>query len=120
MAEGAAIDADDEIVIARERRHGLLVGAIALVDPVGHVEGGARAHLAQPGQQEGGGGAPVDVIVGEDGDALAPLQGAQEAGRGLLHVAQGAGIGQEVAQGRGQEALGQLRRHLAAGQDLAE
>ena len=70
VAERSAIDADDQVVIARQRRHGGRVRAIALVDAVRDIKGGASPHLAQPVNEKRGRAAAVDIVVGEDGNAL--------------------------------------------------
>ena len=43
MGKRAAIDAEDQVMILRQRRHRRLVRPIALVDPVGDIERGLAA-----------------------------------------------------------------------------
>ena len=71
VTEGAAIDADDQVVALAEPAHRRHVRPVALVDPVGDVERRAEAHPPQPDQDQRRRGAAVDVVVGEDGDPLA-------------------------------------------------
>ena len=54
MAEGATVNADNQVVGRGERLHRRDVGAIALVDPVGDIECRVVAHRAQPDQQQCG------------------------------------------------------------------
>ena len=53
---------------AAARGHRGDVGAVAFVDPVGDVEGCLQPEAAEPDEEEGSGGAAVDIVVGEDGD----------------------------------------------------
>ncbi len=75
MRQGATIDTDDQIVIRRQRRHGLFVGAIPLINPVRHIKRRIMAHLAQPDQQQCGRAAAIDIIIGKDRNLFAVLQG---------------------------------------------
>ena len=51
----AAIDADDQIMIAPEGLHGGHIGAVTFVDAVGDIERRAASHGGQPDNQQGGG-----------------------------------------------------------------
>ncbi len=48
MAQRAAIDADDEVMQRRQIRHGGVVRAITLVDPIRHIKRRRAAHLPKP------------------------------------------------------------------------
>ena len=120
MREGAAIHADDQVMIAGKRLHRCLVRAIAFVDAVRDVESGVTSHLTKVGQQQGGTGATVDVIVGENGNPFAPVDRLQKPGAGPVHIAQGSRIGQKIAQARGQERVAIVGGHAALGQQPAE
>jgi hypothetical protein len=100
MAQRAAVDADDQVVRRAETAHRRHVRAVTLLDPVGDVERRRMAERAQPVQQERRRSAAVDVVIGEDRDALAAPQRGREAGGGGVHVAQARGIGHQVAQAR--------------------
>jgi len=120
VTEGAAVDAEDEVVAGGEAGHRGDVRAVAFVDAVGDVEGGFAPEMAEPDQEESRRGAAVDVVVGEDGDPFAGRHGAEEAVGGGGHVAQGEGVGQEVAQRGGEEGGRGLGRDPAGGEDAAE
>ena len=101
VADGAAIDGDDEARAARgEGGHRLAVGAVALDDAIGNVDRGRAAAGFEIFAQQRRARRAVDVVVAEDRDALAALDGALEARRRRLHVAQREGIGHQLAQGR--------------------
>src|SRR5262249_50872894 len=55
---------------------------------IGVAEGGAEG-----AGEEGGRGDAVDVVVAEDGDAFAPVDGADDAIDGGVHVGKGGGVG---------------------------
>jgi hypothetical protein len=59
--------------------------------------------------QERRGTAAVHVVIGENGDPSRAAAGPAMRG-GRVHVLQDGGVGQQVAQGRGEERLGLLRR----------
>ncbi len=107
--QGAAVDADDEVVRPPELGHRRHVRAIALVDAVGDVERRLAPERPQPVDQQRRRGGAVDVVVAEDGDAL-PAGGGlgQPAGR-PVHVGQRRGVGHQRAKRRrhvGVDALG--------------
>ncbi|GAB1362423.1 hypothetical protein MASR1M32_16590 [Rhodobacter sp.] len=120
MRERAAIDADDQRVICRKPLHGRDIRAVAFVDAVRDIERGLVPQGAQPDDQQGGRGPPVDVVIGKDGDPFAGGNGGQKAAGGLLHVAQAAGIGQQLFQRGGQKGLGPVGGDAAGSQDAAQ
>ena len=116
----AAVDAEDEVVGEGQGGHGGDVRAVALVDPVGDVERRGEAEVAEPGEEKGGGGASVDVVVGEDGDPFPARDGLEEAVGGGTHVLQRHRVGEEVAQGGGKEGGCGLGGDATGGEDAAE
>ena len=62
----------------------------------------------------------VDVVVAEDRDPLAALDGAGEPLRRRLHVAHDEGVGHQVAQGRIEIAVDRLRRDAPPGENPSE
>ncbi len=120
VAQRAAVDADDEVVAVAEPPHRRHVGAVALLDPVGDVERRVAAHRPQPAEDQRRRGAAVDVVVGEDGDPLAPVDRGEEPRRGAVHVAQARRVGHQVAQGGGEERRRFLGRHAAPGEDAPD
>ncbi len=120
MAEGAAIDTDDEVVLSCKPRHRGHVRAIAFVDPVGDIERGIPPRRPQPGQEQRGRCTAVDVVIGEDGDPLAVRDRRQEPCCRPLHVLQAARIGQEIAKLRIEEAPGLVRADAARDEKARE
>ncbi len=103
-ARRAAIDADDQPRSprrqAQQRRR---VRAVAFDQPVGDVRDHRAAESAEEaGHQRGGTGA-VHVIVAEHRDRLAPLHGKSQAISGGVHVGEQRRVGQQRAQGGGEE-----------------
>ena len=97
VREGAAIDANDQIVPRGQIGHGGRVRSVTFVDAVGDVERGVAAQLAEPVQEERGRGAAIDVVIRKDRHLL-PLEcRLDQSGGGGFHVAEGARIGQEIA-----------------------
>ena len=117
VAERAAIDADDQLMLLRQRGDGGDVGAIAFVDTVGDIQRRLAPLLAQPVDQQRGRGAAIDIVIGKDGDALPGASGVGDAGGGRSHVAQAQRIGQQVAQLRLQIACRLVRGNTARGQN---
>ena len=120
MAERAAIDADDQIGLGRQRLNRRDVRAIALVDAVGDIQHRLDALTAQPVDQQCGRGAAVYVVIGKDGDALRTGDGAQDARGRLVHVTQAQGIWQKIAQARLQIGLCLMCGEAAFGQNAAD
>ena len=70
VAQRPAVDADDEVVARPERLHRRHVRPVALLDPVRHVEGGARPSARSQARMSAAAGPAVHVVVGEDRDPL--------------------------------------------------
>jgi hypothetical protein len=104
VARRAAIHRDEEArAPRRERPDRLHVGAVPFRDAVGDVDLVVDAAVPQiPPEQRRGAGA-VHVVIAEDRDPLTAGHRVGEAGGGPVHVLDGEGIGQEVAQLRREE-----------------
>ena len=120
MRQRPAIDRDDQVVPRGQIAHGRLVRPITLVNPVGDVERGIVANGTEPVDQQRGRGRPVDVVIGEDRNPLAPPHRVGKARCGLLHVLQVPRIGHVVAETRVQEGLDLTRLDTPLSQDLGE
>ena len=96
MRKRAAVDADNEIVIARQPRHRLIIGAIALVNAVRDIKRRLLSHLAQVNQKQCRRRAAIYVVIGKDCNPLASFYRLEKPGGGLFHVLQAARIGEEV------------------------
>lgn len=116
VAGGAAIDGDDQLstVIDQlvDRRR---IGAVTFEDAVGDIDGRPDAEMAEKAKHQRRGGGAVDVVVTEDGDALAALDGAQKAGCRLFAIGQLMGIGHQAADRRIKEFDRLVHRHAAPG-----
>ncbi len=110
----AAVDGDDQrYPLPPQLQQRRRVRAIPLAQPVGNVQQRRGAHRREKAQQQRRGGRPVDIIVAEDGDALARLDRLHEPFRAGAHVLQPAGIGQELAQRRRKEGVDLADRDAA-------
>ncbi len=120
-AGGAAIDRHQQRrALSRQHADGFGVGAVALEQPVGNVDQRIEAAMPQmPGQQRGGGRA-VDVVVAEDRNSLAALDGVGQAGRRALHVDEDRRIGHQRLDGRIEESRNVLEPDAARGEHAAE
>ncbi len=88
-ARRAAIDGDDQRRPAlREFVDRLAVGAQALEQPVGNVDGGLEPLAPEEASQQRGRGGAVDVIVAEDRDLLLRPHRIGDPRRGKVHVDQ--------------------------------
>ena len=76
--------------------HGVHGEAIAILDAAGDIVTDPSAAAAQIIHQDGGGGDAIHVIVAENGDMLATLQGAADTADGSVHV-----LHQEGGKGEG-------------------
>ena len=107
----AAIDRDQKrCALARQHADRFAVGTVALGEAVGNMNARARAVSGQKPCQQCGGTGAVDIVIAEDGDALALLDRERQPGARALHVAQCIGVGQPVADARIEEA-----RHIVEG-----
>src|SRR6185437_11491919 len=94
-----AVDADRDARAARLQLDERFAGRpVALHQPVGDVDYRLGIELAQKQREQRGAGRAVDVIIAEDGDAFARLDGIREAPGALVHVGEAARVGQEVAE----------------------
>ena len=88
MGQGATIDAHNQVVICGKRRHGGGVGAVTLVNAVWNIQRRIAPLTAQPVQKQCRRGAAIDIIIGENGNALARRRGIDQTLGGDGHVAQ--------------------------------
>ena len=120
MAQRAAIDADDQVVVFRQGRHGGGIRAITFVDAVGNIQRGILALTTQPVQQQRSRGAAVHVVIGKDGNAFAVDGRRHQPFRRNPHVAQGQRVGQQLTQARCQKSFGAIRLDPSFGQDARD
>ncbi len=120
VRQRAAIDAKDHVMRLPQCLHGGHIRTVAFVDAVGDVDRGHVSKVAQPDLQQGRGSPAIDIVIGKDRDPFAPLQGGQKPRRRLVHVAQGQGIGQQIAQDGVQERRRLIRVDLPRRQRLAQ
>ncbi len=121
MRAGAAIDGDrhrDALRLEPQQRR--RVRAVALALAVGDVEPDAAADGGEKALNERRRGRAVDIVVAEDGDELAVGDRAHQPRHRHVHVLQMRRVGQEVAQGRREEALRRLDLDAARGQQPAD
>ena len=96
----AAVDRYDKAYALRlERVERGAVEPVALLEPRGDIAGHVAAPAAQIFRQQAGSRDAVDVVIAEDGDMLAALQGKPYARGGLVHVEQVERGGEGVAAG---------------------
>ena len=120
VGERAAVEAQDQRALGRQRPHRGDVGPVALGHPVGDVDPGGDPHRPQPAHQQRGRGGAVHVVVAEEADLLACARRAGQAVGGEVHVAQHGGVGHQLAQGRGEIGRRRLRHDPARGQHAAD
>ena len=100
IGRDAAVDRHDQLhALFFERVDGERVEPVALLEPRGDIAGHVAAPAAQIFRQQAGGRDAVNVIIAEDGDMLAALQGKPYARGGLVHVEQVERGGEGVAAG---------------------
>jgi len=122
VADGPAIHGDQQRgALAGEHADGVGVGAVALEDAVGDVQ----QRFGRPGgapivdQQRRRAGA-VDVIIPEDRDLLASLDGVRHAGERLVHGGQRRGVGHQLADRRIEVTRRLGHAHAAPGENAGE
>ena len=117
----SAIDAHRDARAARlELDQRLARRPIALHQPVWDIDDRLGAEPAEQQHQQRGAGRAIDVIVAEDRDRLALLDGVGEALGALVHVLEAARVGQEVADLRLAMPRQILARHSAGEQQLVD
>ena len=117
----AAIDANQKLCAALgERPHGFDIRAVALEQAVGNVDDGLDAALAQIARQQRGRGRAVDVVVAENGDALAARHRVGNALRRLLHGGEHMRIGHRTLDGRIEKRVDRIGLDIAAGKDARQ
>ena len=120
-AVGAAVDGDNQGGAARgEIAHRLGIGSVALEDPIGDVDLGVDAVVAEEAFHQSRRRGAVDVVVAEDGDAFAPPYRFRDARRSFRHVGKAGGIGQEVADRRIEKARRVVCQDPAAGEHAGD
>ena len=96
-----------------QRLDGLRIGPIALEDAVRNMDDEGNAAGLQIARHQRAGAGAVHVVIAEDGDGLALLDGVGQTVEGRLHVLHHMGVGHEGADG-GVEISGDLLgRHAA-------
>ena len=91
----AAVHADDEVhALGVKLVDGDGVQTVALLQPGGDVADAVCAHAAQKVREHAGGGDAVHIIVAEDGDFFAPVDGEAHPVDGLVHVRHQVGVGE--------------------------
>ncbi len=109
-----AIDGDDQIGAARlQRVERPGAGAVTLGQAIRHIDRQVGAQRPEPAYQQGRAGRPVHIVVGEDVDAGAALQGVDDGGGGGVHVHEAGRIGEQRLQRRLEEVGALIRRHAA-------
>ena len=90
----ATVDGDDQLhILLVKCPHGNFVEAVALFEPCGNVACHMSAALSEKVRQKTCGRNAVYVVVSEDADMLAPLEGLFDPRRGLIHIEQVKGGG---------------------------
>ena len=116
-----AVDGDQKGgALACQSGDRLVIRAVAFGNTVGDMYQGIEARGAEKGAKQRGRGCAVDIVVAEDGDALAfcdrPLQSLDC----RIHVRECARIRKQIAQGRLQEPRAGLGRDTPAGQHTGD
>jgi hypothetical protein len=120
-ADRPAIDGDDEIGPLRLKLpHRFDIGAVALADPIGDVDERLAPDFLEIFAEQGRRTGAVDVVVAEDGDALAMLERVCEPRGGGLHVDHLARVRHQVAQRRLEMALDRVEVDSSAGENAGE
>ena len=115
-ARGTAVDRDQQRrAFGSERLHRFGVRPVALKQSVGNVDQRVESGVAQvPGEQRRRGCA-VDIVVAEDGDALAGDDGVGDALRRRLHLRHRERIRQRAADRRVKELVHRVELDAAPG-----
>ncbi|MNS78751.1 hypothetical protein D3C72_1123820 [compost metagenome] len=109
-----AVHRDDQIGAARlQGVKRPRAGAITLGQAVGNIDRQLRVERPKPAHQQCRAGRPVDVIVGEDVNAAAGLQGVDDGGRRRVHVHETGRVGEQRPKRGPQKILALIRRHAA-------
>ena len=91
----AVVHRDDEAAsLIIDGLDGVLRQAVAVALPAGQHTLGAGPHPFEVLIEQGGGGHAVHIVVAEDHDGLALVDGSQDARAGLVHVGQEHGVAQ--------------------------
>jgi hypothetical protein len=122
----APLSADhaEQEVTERERKVGELelldIRAITFEQTVRNVDQGFDAGAAQKARKQRGGSGAVDVVIAEDGDRLAALDGVGDARGGLRHGGQHVRIWHRSLDRRVEEFLHRVDPDIAAGENAGE
>jgi len=104
MRRRAAINGhDDPNPLFAQTQQGRSVGAIALMNPIGHVGPAAPSDGGKEAREQGGRSRTVDIVIAKDADRFAIAHGPDQPRRRRLHVDQMRRIGEQVAQARREE-----------------
>ena len=83
----AVVHRDDEgVAFFRQRADGVGVEAVAAAVTAGQFAAHQRAEVLQAFEQDGGGRNAIDIVIAEDDDPLARINGLLDAGDGLVHI----------------------------------
>ena len=121
QARRAAIHGDEKPRAALgERADRLDVRPVSLEDAVGNVDQRVEPAAAQETREQRRRGRAVDVVVAEDGDLLAALDGIGDAARRCRHVSEHIGVRHQPLQRRIEIGGDRVRLDLAPGNDAGE
>ena len=117
----AAIDADQKRCAALGKRaHRFDIRAVAFEQAVGNVDDRLDAALAQIARQQRRRGGAVDVVIAENGDALAARHRVGNALRRFLHGGQHIRIGHRALDGRIEKRIDRIGLDIAAGENARQ
>ena len=103
----AVVHRDDEAAsLIIDGLDGVLRQAVAVALPAGQHTLGAGPHPFEVLIEQGGGGHAVHIVVAEDHDGLALVDGPQDAHAGLIHVGQEHGVAQLLLARQQRQRLG--------------
>ncbi len=121
MGGDAAIDGDDDagaLFLQLQQRR--FVRPVAFALPIRNIRDAAAAGRGNEPAQQRRGGRAVDIVVAEDRNGLAALDGLDETLNRAVHILEHRGIGQHFAQRRRQELLRVVKRDVARRQHAAD
>ena len=117
----AAIDADEKLCPALgERPHRLDIRAVTFEQTIGNVDDRREAALAQIARQQRRRGGAIDIVIAENGHALAARHRVGNTLRRLLHGGEHMRIGHRVLDGRVEERGDRVGFDVAAGEDARQ
>ena len=94
--------------------------AVALLQPIRHIEAEVFAPCPEVSRQDGGAGAAIDIVICKDRDALLLKDGVEDNFRRLVHVGKAGGVRECLPQGGRQIGRGLFRGDIARGQQAGQ